>query len=127
MSYVQTEVAVFRYGEQLNIDWTNGTIADIAAGDVVDLGTFVGIALEPIKVGEAKTLAIRGVFDVLKQDQEAINLGDIVLYDATNKRAYVSGGGYTDDACMGKCVMAALTSDLTVRVSVIETASAVSG
>lgn len=127
MSYVQTEMAVFRYGEQLNIDWTNETIADVAAGDVIDLGTFVGIALEPIKIGEAKTLAIRGVFDVLKQYLEEVNLGDIVLWDATNHRAYVTGGGYSDDACMGKCVKKSETTDIFVRVSVIETASAVSG
>lgn len=127
MSYAQTEMAVFRYGEQLNIDWTNATGRDVAAGQVVDLGTFVGIALEPIKDGEAKTLCIRGVFDVLKQDLEAISLGQIVLWDVSNAHAYVTGGGYSDDACMGKCVMDAATTDLTVRVSVIETAAAVSG
>lgn len=125
MSFVQTEMAVYRYGEQLNIDYT--PLADANAGDVLDLGTFVGVYLEYAKLGVLTTLCIRGVFDFLKQAGEAISLGDIVLWDATNNRAYVSGGGYTDNACIGKCVLASAAGDLTVRVAMIETAATVAG
>lgn len=125
MSFVQTEMAVYRYGDQLNIDYTPGQ--DYNAGDVVDLGTFVGVFLEFAKNGVLTSLCIRGVFDFLKETGAAINLGDIVLWDATQHVAYVTGGGYSDDACIGKCVAAAGSSDLTVRVSMIETAKLVSG
>lgn len=125
MSYIQTEQAVYRYGPQLNIDYTPDS--DVAAGDIIDLGTFAGIALEKIVAGQTGVLCIRGVFDVLKPTDTAVDLGAVVLWDDTANVAYVTGGGYSDDLCLGKCVQAALDTDPTVRVSVIETAVAVLG
>lgn len=126
MSYQQTEEAVYRYGNQLTIDYTPVS-DDVAAGTVVDLGTFAGIALEKIVAGQTGVLCVRGVFDILKAEGISIDLGDIVLWDASNRRAYFGSIGYTDDLCLGKCFKDAAVGDLTVLVSVIETAATAGG
>ena len=118
MSYAQTEQAVYRYGPQVNIPDNAGVARN--AGDVVVIGTFCGIALEPIAANNdpGGSLCIQGVFQVLKETGAAINLGDELLWDSTNKVCYVTGGGYSDSASLGKCVLAAASGDATVLVYV---------
>jgi predicted RecA/RadA family phage recombinase len=109
----QTLRAVFVHGEQLNIDYT--PVVDVIAGDVVDLGTFVGIALTPLAANVLGSLAITGVFSFLK-GTGAVTIGQTVLWDAANHFAYPSGGGYTDDAMAGVAVSVAASADHTVWV-----------
>ncbi len=113
----QTEKAQFRYGPQLNIPCPV-TLAPLNAGDVVDFGVNVGVALQPINVNDdpGASLCIQGVFSFLKGTGYAIALMDTVLWDAAQHVAYVTGGGYSDDACIGKCVAAAASGDTTVDV-----------
>jgi predicted RecA/RadA family phage recombinase len=68
----QTLRAVFVHGEQTNIDYT--PTVDVIAGDVVDLGTFVGIAITPLAANVLGSLAITGVFSFLK-GTGAVTLG----------------------------------------------------
>lgn len=95
------------------IDYT--PVGALAAGDVVDLGTFVGIALQPIAAGVQGVLAIRGTFDVNKYTGEAISLGATVYWDVGTTTA-TGTSGYSE-ATMGKCVKAAAAGDATVRVT----------
>lgn len=95
------------------IDYTPG--ADLAAGDVVDLGTFVGVALYPMTSGVQGVLAIRGTFDVNKYTGEAISLGATVYWDVGTTTA-TGTVGYSE-ATMGKCAKAALADDAKVRVT----------
>lgn len=125
MAFVQTEEAVYRYGEQLNVPWTPD--ADYDAGHVFDMGTFVTVQLEFAKRGVLTTRCWRGVFSFLKQADEVIAAGTLVLWDASNRRAYATGGGYTDDACIGVCVEDSAASDLTVMVAMIEVATTAAG
>lgn len=117
MGATQTESAQFRYGPQVPIPCP-ASLAPLNAGDIVDLGTFAGVALEPINVNNdpGGSLIIMGVFSVLKATGVAINVGDTVLWDKTNKVAYVTGGGYTDDLELGPCVEPALAADAVVHV-----------
>ncbi len=128
MAGTQTEMAQFRYGPQVNIPCPAAN-APLNAGDVVDLGTFVGVALGPINANgdPGRSLSIQGVFSFLKGTGYAINLGDKVLWDASQHVAYVTGGGYSDDASLGKCVEAALSADTVVHVYLNPFAAAVSG
>jgi predicted RecA/RadA family phage recombinase len=94
------------------IDYT--PVADLAAGDVVDLGTFVGITKEPILANKPGALSIVGTFDVLKFTGEAIALGATVYWDVGTGTA-TGTIGYSE-ATMGKCIKAAAAGDATVRV-----------
>lgn len=124
MSATQTMQAVFVHGDQINIDYT--PVVDVNAGSVIDLGTFVGVALTKILANTTGALCIAGVFDFLK-GAGVVSLGQTMLWDATNHFAYPSGGGYTDDAMAGVAVAAALTGDATVRVLLNPYAHTVSG
>ena len=115
MAATQAEKAVYLYGSQLNIPYVPN--ADLAAGDVVDLGTFVGVALEPIKTNgdPGGSLCLTGVFSFLKETGTALNVGDMILWDAGQNLAYKTSG-YTESAAIGPCVAAAASGDLTVAV-----------
>lgn len=94
------------------VDYTPGS--DVAAGDVIDLGTFVGIAKEPITANTTGAVAIVGTFSVLKYSGEAISLGDRVYWDAGTSTA-TKTIGYSE-AIMGVCTKAAASGDATVQV-----------
>jgi predicted RecA/RadA family phage recombinase len=98
------------------IDYTPSG-ADVEPGQVVDLGTFVGVATEKILDGEPGSLQVEGVGDFLKYTGEAINLGDVVYWDeGTNTATKTSG---YSEAPIGKCFKAALAGDATVRVKLM--------
>lgn len=97
------------------IDYT--PVADVAAGDVVAIGSLMGVAKKNIVANQLGALAVEGVFDFPKADgaTTAINVGLDVYWDATAKEAT------TDDASganarLGHSVTAASDDDETVRV-----------
>lgn len=61
------------------IQYTAG--ADISSGDVVVIGSILGVALVDIANGSTGSVAIRGVFTVPKVDGAAIEQGDTLSYD----------------------------------------------
>ncbi len=84
----------------------------VAAGDVVIIADLVGIARLDIEAGTLGSLAVVGVFDVVKADG-AIPSGSTVYWDAGAKKATtVSGFNHY----LGKAIAAANTGDETVRV-----------
>lgn len=106
-----TPVAIYRHeGDQ--IDYT--PVADTPAGTIVDLGTWVGIALRDIPANTLGALAVEGVFEVNKYTGEAIAYGAPVYYDAGTTTA-TGTIGYSE-AVMGNCVLDALAGDATVWV-----------
>jgi predicted RecA/RadA family phage recombinase len=109
-----TPVATF-VQEGFTVDYT--PVADVVAGDIVDLGTSVGIALHDIPANTKGALARHGVFDVAKFTGEAIALWAIVYYDAGTNTA--TGTIAYQEAIMGKCVLAAAAGDATVRVELV--------
>jgi len=104
-------VAIYR-AEGDRVDYT--PVADVAAGDIIDLGTFVGIATSPILANQLGSLAIEGIFEVNKFTGEAIIQGAPVYYDAGTTTA-TGTIGYSE-AVMGKAARAALAGDATVWV-----------
>lgn len=64
------------------VDYTPA--ADVAAGDVIVIGTLVGIAKLDIADGKLGALAVRGVYDIEKAVGE-ITAGAIVYWDDTAK------------------------------------------
>lgn len=61
--------------------------ADVAAGDVVVLGGLVGIATCPIAADELGSLAIEGVFEIAKHDDEDViaDVGEHAYWDSSDE------------------------------------------
>jgi predicted RecA/RadA family phage recombinase len=107
-------VAVF-VQEGFSRDYT--PTSDVAAGDVIDLGVWVGIAVHDIPANTLGALQLEGIYDVAKFAGEAIADGATIYWDqgtltATGTIAY-------SEAVMGRCVQAALAGDATVRVKLM--------
>lgn len=104
-------------GSGRSIEHTPGSA--LAAGDVVDLGTFVGIALVPIAASTLGSLQIRGEFECTKYTGEAIAQGAPVYYDA-GTNSFTGTIGYSE-ARAGNCTRAAAAGDSTVWVDIFPT------
>ncbi len=105
-------LAVFvQQGEQ--IDYTPS--ADVAAGDVVVQGDLVGVARTPIPAGTPGSLAVAGVFDVVKASETEFVAGAKVYWDAANKLAVTTDGAGANKL-VGKAVRAAGAGATVIRV-----------
>lgn len=94
-----------------SIDFTPET--DVAAGDIVKIGSLVGVAKLDIKAGELGALALVGVYEV-ETGGTAVAIGTVVSIDpATGK---VCTEGTAGAVKFGHAVTKAETSDTTVLV-----------
>ena len=67
-----------------SLDYTNGTGSKIDAGDIVVIGTKIGVAGCDIPAGAKGSLHVEGVFEFPeKSGESAIAMGAAVYYDAT--------------------------------------------
>lgn len=76
-----------------SIDYTPGS--DVAAGDVVVLGSLVGIATRSIPANTMGALAISGVFRIAKLSTDVVTAGAVLYWDNTNKRVTLTASGNT--------------------------------
>src|SRR4051794_3852621 len=88
------------------IDYT--PVADMLAGDVVDGGTWVGVAKVSIPANTTGAIHVEGVFDSAKPTSVAVAFGAKVSWDNPLKQATPPGPA---DAGIGMCVRAALAAD----------------
>ena len=94
-----------------SIDYTS--TSDIAAGDIIKVGSLVGVAKLDIKAGELGALALVGVYEV-ETGGTAVAIGTVVSIDpATGK---VCTEGTAGAVKLGHAVTKAETSDTTVLV-----------
>jgi len=89
--------------------------ADIASGDVIQLGDRVGIALSDAKGGELIALRTDGQFEVAK-DTAAIGANVAVHWNTTAKVATATSG--TGTIPLGTSTAPALAGDGTVLVDI---------
>jgi predicted RecA/RadA family phage recombinase len=73
-----------RVRESGSWEYINAGEDTIASGAVVDLATQIGIANADILAGETGVLDTQGIFELPKDDNLAIDQGDLVYWDATN-------------------------------------------
>jgi len=64
------------------IDYTAG--ADISSGDLVVVGTLVGVAVDDIDSGDTGVVRIAGVVEVDKEASLDVSQGDALYCDATS-------------------------------------------
>lgn len=109
-----------------SIDYT--PVAAVAAGQVVVVGSHIGIAKTPIAAGVLGALGVRGLFDVVKANG-AITLGSALYWDADgNPQGGTAGSGClttvsTDNTFAGFAAVAASETDEVARLNLIGVAA----
>ena len=94
-----------------SIDYTS--TSDIAAGDIIKVGSLVGVAKLDIKGGELGALALVGVYE-LEGNGTAVEAGAVVSVDPTTGK--VCADGASGAVKFGHAVQSAATTDATVLV-----------
>lgn len=98
--------------EGKNLDYQNTGGDVIVAGDVVVLGSHIGIAAGDIAAGEKGAICMEGVFRLPKKADEAITAGADVYYSEAGMTAVKAESA----AAVGYAVSAAAEADGTVTV-----------
>ena len=93
------------------VDYT--PTVDMPAGTVIVQGDLVGVTKHDIKANTLGSIAVEGVFDVVKNSAAAISAGAKVYWDATATEAVTTATGNKQ---LGKCVLEAAASAGFVRV-----------
>lgn len=94
-----------------SIDYTS--TSDIAAGDIVKVGSLVGVAKLDIKAGELGTIALVGVYE-LEGNGTAIEAGAVVSVDPTTGKMCADGA--SGAVKFGHAVQSAAATDAIVLV-----------
>lgn len=68
------------------LDFTNGTGADLAGGDLAAIGPVVGVVHTTTPDGAGGVIKIRGVYDLPKLDAAEITEGEKVALDVSANR-----------------------------------------
>ena len=87
--------------------------ADVGPGTVVVQGDLVGITKHDIPADTLGSIAVAGVFDVVKDSAVAISAGAKVYWDAVNSQAVSTATG---NKLIGKAIAAAGAGTTTARV-----------
>lgn len=101
--------------------WQKGEVLDytatdkVANGEVVSLGTRIGVAGEDIAAGETGHLHVVGVFEMAKA-AGAITMGAAVYYDTTEKNITATASG---NVPAGYAAAPAASADTTVLVKLL--------
>lgn len=66
-----------------SIEWTNGTGADVVSGQVVRIGTMLGVCAVDIASTAVGTVYTEGVFSVPKLAATVFAQGDSAMWDAS--------------------------------------------
>ena len=98
-----------------SIDYTS--TSDIAAGDIIKVGSLVGVAKLDIKAGELGALALVGVYE-LEGNGTAVEAGTVVSVDPTTGK--VCAEGATGAVKFGHAVQSAAATDATVLIRLVQ-------
>ena len=69
--------------------------AAVASGDVVIIGSIIGVSSVAAEIGDAFALDVMGVFTLPKVSALAINQGDTVYWDSSNSVVTKTASGNT--------------------------------
>ena len=87
--------------------------AAVASGDVVVIGSIIGVSNVDAEIGDSFALEVVGVFTLPKTSALAISVGDVLYYDAANKVVNKTASGNTK---IGVAVTAAANPSPSVNV-----------
>ena len=89
--------------------------ANIESGDIVLIGELIGVQTNQIQKDEKGSVAVSGVFQVVKKSADTFTAGQKVYWDNTLKQATSTASGNT---LMGITVAQAGASDIIVFVKI---------
>ena len=98
--------------------WTNGTASAVASGDLVPVGTQVGVAMVDIPVGRTGSLAMEGEFLVPKVTTAVITQGMALIFKAATRNMAQAGAATTTGDITGAVVATAAAGNGATNVSV---------
>lgn len=87
--------------------------AAVTSGSVQLAGSIIGVANTDADIGETYALNVTGVYELPKTSALAINVGDVLYYDATNHVVNKTSSGNTK---IGVAVTAAANPSPSVHV-----------
>lgn len=93
--------------------WTNGTGSAVASGDVVLIGTKIGVALGDIANGAVGSVAVDEVYEIAKAAPLVLAQGAAVYWDAADENVNATESGNTYG---GYAFEAAASADTTVKI-----------
>lgn len=76
------------------IDYTNSTASDITYGDVVLIGSRIGIATESITKEATGSVSVVGIYELPADNTAAFSVGDVVYWDDATKKLTKTAGTY---------------------------------
>lgn len=102
------------------LDYTNSTSDAIEAGDIVQIGSRIGIAGGDIAPGKTGAIHTGGVWKMPKTGTAAISMGQAVYFDGTGITDDADDGGSpaTAYAKAGYAAAAALAADEKILVKI---------
>lgn len=89
--------------------------ADITSGDVVVVGSRIGIATADIANGAVGELAMEGVFELAKKSADTFTQGAVVYWDNTNDELTTTS---TDNTLAGYVTEAAASSVVLAKIKI---------
>lgn len=101
------------------LDYTNPTDTAIASGEIVTIGSRIGIAGGPIAAGETGAVHVGGVWEMPKTGTAAIAMGTTVYYDGTGITDSETDGAESDPTSyveVGYAAKDAAAADTTILV-----------
>lgn len=103
-----------------SLDYKNSTEAAIAAGDIVMLGSVMGVASCDIPVGAVGSMHVEGVYKLPKTSENAITMGTVVYYDGTGITEAANDGESEPTAytAVGYAAADAATGDTEIAVKI---------
>lgn len=103
-----------------SLEYTNSTGSDIASGDVVVIGSQIGVAATDIADTEKGTVQMGGVFTLPKTTGSAIAQGDPAIFDVSAGEFVPSSATPATGDVSGAvtCWVAAASGDTSVAVKI---------
>lgn len=90
--------------------------AALAVGDVVVVGSIVGVAQNAAAIGEVVELALEGVYEVPKVGATVIAQGAILYWDESESEATTTA---TDNVAMGFAFAGGASADTTIQCKLV--------
>lgn len=95
------------------LDYVNGTGQAIASGDVVVVGSLIGVALVNIADGATGAVQLEGIFIIAKTTSLAITQGDKLYFNTSTKKVTKT----VTDKPIGTAAASALSADTSIPVN----------
>ena len=111
--------------EGKTLTWTNGTGSDVAAGQMVIVGSMLAVAFVSIAQSEEGELSIEGIYELPKNAADVITQGMALTHDVANAvlrdSSYTALAGDVVGSVIAESDAAGTTTTVRVKVGFLGT------